>query len=223
MTGVKQLSLDILVLDDESEFRETVVRRLLRRGYSVAGEPTSFTPTGRAFDLVIVRHSPLTSATLDSLAINGFRQPSMQVIVICGREVLETQIESLPRNATDLLTKPLIWSELDWRVQRAAERIATLRSLGNRAESVSIQAATSAGQDLPSAARQGASVLSADALAAVQRSHILEILRREGGNKARTARALGVNRRSLYRLIEKFQIQISEGSVGGAYSTTGDR
>jgi DNA-binding NtrC family response regulator len=55
-----------------------------------------------------------------------------------------------------------------------------------------------------------------DALAAVQRSHIVDILRRERGNKARTARALGINRRSLYRLLEKHQIEPAEASGEGS-------
>lgn len=46
-----------------------------------------------------------------------------------------------------------------------------------------------------------------DALASVERAHILEVLQREGGNKARTARVLGVNRRSLYRLLEKYDVK----------------
>ena len=37
--------------------------------------------------------------------------------------------------------------------------------------------------------------------------HIEETYRRHGGNKARTARALGIGRRTLYRLIEKFKIE----------------
>ena len=45
-----------------------------------------------------------------------------------------------------------------------------------------------------------------DALANIERAHILDVLRKQGGNKARAARVLGVNRRSLYRLIEKFAI-----------------
>ena len=49
-----------------------------------------------------------------------------------------------------------------------------------------------------------------DHLADVQRAHILEVLQREHGNKARTARALGVNRRSLYRLLDKYNIQLNE-------------
>jgi DNA-binding NtrC family response regulator len=51
-----------------------------------------------------------------------------------------------------------------------------------------------------------APVHSTDALAAIERAHIVEVLQRERGNKARTARALGVNRRSLYRLLEKYSI-----------------
>jgi transcriptional regulator with PAS, ATPase and Fis domain len=55
-----------------------------------------------------------------------------------------------------------------------------------------------------------ATPVSADSLAAIQRSHVLEVLKRERGNKARTARALGLNRRSLYRLLDKFGIRSSE-------------
>lgn len=43
-------------------------------------------------------------------------------------------------------------------------------------------------------------------LASVERSHIVEVLRREQGNKARAARALGIHRRKLYRLIERLRI-----------------
>ena len=65
----------------------------------------------------------------------------------------------------------------------------------------------------PSAALDG---LKTDALSAVQRAHIVEILRREGGNKARAARMLGINRRSLYRLLEKYHIEPSEARAATA-------
>jgi DNA-binding NtrC family response regulator len=46
-------------------------------------------------------------------------------------------------------------------------------------------------------------------LASIERAHIVEVLTREGGNKARAARALGINRRSLYRLIDKYEIRMT--------------
>jgi len=69
-------------------------------------------------------------------------------------------------------------------------------------------------EDLPpeiAAARGHASARSqaeeGEELASVQKAHVLEILEREKGNKVRTARALGLNRRSLYRLLDKYGIR----------------
>jgi DNA-binding NtrC family response regulator len=56
-----------------------------------------------------------------------------------------------------------------------------------------------------------------DDLATIQRVKIVEVLRRVGGNKTHAAKALGIERRKLYRLLEKYQIQdaeISQATVG---------
>jgi DNA-binding NtrC family response regulator len=50
-----------------------------------------------------------------------------------------------------------------------------------------------------------------DDLASIERNHVIEIMNREHGNKSRAARALGVNRRTLYRLLEKYNIPLNEG------------
>jgi len=47
-------------------------------------------------------------------------------------------------------------------------------------------------------------------LASLTRAHLVQTLRREKGNKLRSAKALGVTRRSLYRLLEKYRIQDAE-------------
>jgi DNA-binding NtrC family response regulator len=46
-----------------------------------------------------------------------------------------------------------------------------------------------------------------DHLRAVERRHVLTILERGHGNKVRAARALGISRKALYRLIAKYQLE----------------
>ena len=51
-----------------------------------------------------------------------------------------------------------------------------------------------------------------DDLASIQRTKVVEVLRRESGNKSKAARALGIDRRKLYRLLEKYAIADSEAN-----------
>jgi transcriptional regulator of acetoin/glycerol metabolism len=44
----------------------------------------------------------------------------------------------------------------------------------------------------------------------IEKAHIIEILEREKGNKARAARSLGIHRRKLYRLLERFDLHKPE-------------
>jgi DNA-binding NtrC family response regulator len=44
-----------------------------------------------------------------------------------------------------------------------------------------------------------------DSLDAIAKAHVLEVLAKHNGNKARAARSLGIHRRKLYRLLERFQ------------------
>jgi DNA-binding NtrC family response regulator len=47
-------------------------------------------------------------------------------------------------------------------------------------------------------------------LSSIERAKIVEVLRRERGNKTRAARALGIDRRKLYRLIDRYAVRTSE-------------
>ena len=45
----------------------------------------------------------------------------------------------------------------------------------------------------------------------MERRHVQEVLQQEKGNKVQAARALGISRRALYRLIEKFNLESHKG------------
>jgi DNA-binding NtrC family response regulator len=52
-----------------------------------------------------------------------------------------------------------------------------------------------------------------DDLDGIERRHVADVLRRHGGNKVQAAKALGVSRRTLYRLIDKHRL--ADGTAGG--------
>jgi len=62
----------------------------------------------------------------------------------------------------------------------------------------------------PASDTPGEAAFISDDLAAIQRNKVIEVLRREAGNKSRAARVLGIDRRRLYRLLEKFAIADTE-------------
>jgi DNA-binding NtrC family response regulator len=67
----------------------------------------------------------------------------------------------------------------------------------------------------PGATIAGPELLKAtDDLDAIARGKVVEVMRREAGNKTRAARALKIERRKLYRLLDKYQIEEAELANG---------
>ncbi len=75
--------------------------------------------------------------------------------------------------------------------------------------------------DLPYEVTQGPSAVpspgvATDNLSSLERAKVVDVLQRESGNKTRAAKALGIDRRKLYRLLEKYAIQPSEMRANGS-------
>ena len=54
-----------------------------------------------------------------------------------------------------------------------------------------------------------------DDLEGIERRHVEDVLRRHGSNKVQAAKALGVSRRTLYRLIDKYGLGVAIGQEAG--------
>lgn len=62
----------------------------------------------------------------------------------------------------------------------------------------------------PGQVRVAAVASGTEKLEELERAHVLQVLHAHNGNKAETARALGIHRRKLYRLLERFDIRPDE-------------
>ncbi|NQV28271.1 MAG: sigma-54-dependent Fis family transcriptional regulator, partial [Rhodopirellula sp.] len=61
-----------------------------------------------------------------------------------------------------------------------------------------------------SSAGTDSTVVSSQKLEDLERAHVIKILQQNSGNKAQAARSLGIHRRKLYRLLERFNIAPAE-------------
>lgn len=112
----------------------------------------------------------------------------------------------------------------NWRIEPDALEVlaaypwpGNVRQLGNVIERAKIlsEGQTIRSDDLPDDIRSrnfAAEEDVVDNLATIERAKVVEVLRRMSGNKTHAARKLGIDRRKLYRLVEKYHIDNEEFS-----------
>jgi DNA-binding NtrC family response regulator len=117
--------IDLLIVDDEADFRESASRYFARMGFHVDqaedGEEALNVSTNKKFDVVILDiHMP---------GMNGIRvleelmkrDPAPKVIMLTGGGTIENAVESIKKGAYDFLTKPAKLEDLDRMIRRACE------------------------------------------------------------------------------------------------------
>jgi DNA-binding NtrC family response regulator len=116
------------------------------------------------------------------------RSPATECIVVTTVNDARTAVQCMRQGASDYLVKPVAEDDLAFSVTRALEH---LQPRG--AEKRPVAAIP---RDQP-----------AVSLAEVERRHILEVYRKLGCNKVRTARALGVGLNTLRRKLKSYEIK----------------
>ncbi len=165
--------MKILLIDDDSVFRETLGRSLRKRGHEVAGAESQeavaccrhFQPESILLDLKMPGESGL--ALLPQLAEIV---PGARIVMLTGYGSIATALEAVRTGAHDYLTKPADADQIE-------------AALSGRARN--------AGIAVPSLDR-------------VEWEHLQRTLADCGNNISRTARLLGIDRRSLQRKLAKY-------------------
>ncbi|MEO7134844.1 MAG: response regulator [Vicinamibacterales bacterium] len=166
-------SRTMLIVDDDTAFRERLVRAMRDRGFAATGAPDHASALAAArqdspelavVDLRLPGESGLTTVR-DLKALD----PATVVVVLTGFGSIATAVESIQLGAASYLTKPT-----------DADRIVAAFS-GTRANRAT---------DVPSLAR-------------VEWEHIQRVLADCDGNVSQAARMLGLHRRSLQRKLSK--------------------
>jgi DNA-binding NtrC family response regulator len=118
--------LNVLLVDDEGEFLETLVKRLRKRKLNASGVGSGEEA------LLALKESPVDVVVLDVKmpgmdGIETLRRikrnhPLVEVIMLTGHANMEAAIEGMEAGAFDYLTKPTDIDDLLYKVQDAQQK-----------------------------------------------------------------------------------------------------
>jgi DNA-binding NtrC family response regulator len=117
----------ILVVDDETDFLETLVKRLQKRNIDTvgvtSGEDALETMAKKRFDVVILDiKMPGGMDGIETLREIKRQHPLTEVILLTGHGSVETSIEGMKMGAFDYLLKPIKLEELLVKLGEAFEK-----------------------------------------------------------------------------------------------------
>jgi len=120
----------ILVVDDEVDFLETLVKRLQKRNIDTigvtSGEKALEALEERLFDVILLDiKMPGGMDGIEALREIKRKQPLAEVIFLTGHGSVETSIEGMKLGAFDYLLKPIKLEELLLKLGAAFERKVT--------------------------------------------------------------------------------------------------
>jgi DNA-binding NtrC family response regulator len=119
-------SFRVLLVDDEEEFLDTVVKRLKLRKVQVFGARSG--PQALEFleqnpmDVVVLDVKMPDMDGIEALRVMKTRYPLVEVIMLTGHASLEVAIEGMEAGAFDYLMKPINIDELLYKVQDAYKK-----------------------------------------------------------------------------------------------------
>ena len=175
---MKEHSPQLLVVEDDQRFAETLATEFRERGYEVttlteAKDLAALEVSGFSYAIVDLRLRDASG--LDVITELKARAPAMRMVVLTGYGSIATAVQATKLGASDYLTKPV---DID-----ALERAFLADD--------TVQDETPIPETFPSLYRH-------------EREYIEYVLAECGGNISQAARRLGLHRQSLQRKLRKF-------------------
>lgn len=116
----------VLVVDDERDFLESLVRRLQRRSVDAAGVTSGEAALEHLerekADVVVLDVKMPGMNGIEALRQIKQRHPEVEVILLTGHASVESGVEGLALEAFDYLIKPVKLDELIERIMEAFDR-----------------------------------------------------------------------------------------------------
>ena len=118
---------NVLIVDDEEDFLETITNRLKKRDVdatgTLSGEEALEVLKGKTFDVVVLDiKMPGGMDGIEVLKEIKKLYPLTEVILLTGHASVETSIEGMKLGAFDYLMKPIKLEELLQKIAQAIEK-----------------------------------------------------------------------------------------------------
>ena len=119
-------SFNVLLVDDEAEFLETLVKRIKKRDVNVtgvgSGEKALEFLDEQPVDVVVLDVRMPGMDGIETLRELKKRHPLVEVIMLTGHASLEVAIEGMELGAFDYLMKPIDIDELLYKLEDAYKK-----------------------------------------------------------------------------------------------------
>lgn len=145
MTAATQPAMRLLIVDDDDQLRQTLVRRFRRQGMEVtdasSGDAALAQLADNRFDLALLDLHLPDMTGLELLEKLKERQPEIEALMLTGHGSIETAISAMKKGAYDYLTKPFHLPELEVHIQKAFEKVQLARRERQWVEQISYESA----------------------------------------------------------------------------------
>jgi DNA-binding NtrC family response regulator len=131
MNETKKSPIRLLIVDDDDQLRQTLVRRFQRQGMEVAAaasaeEALALSNQNRWDVALLDLHLPGQSG-VELLAELKKKQPGLEALLLTAHGSIETAIQAMKEGAYNYLTKPVHLPELEVHIQKAFEKVQLAR------------------------------------------------------------------------------------------------